>query len=380
MLSAFGATSYTAGLQGVQKAFNVSMTVSILGFSLYLWGIAFAPIYTPHLSERFGRQVLYLFSLPICALFILGASFSRSFQALAVCRFFAGLAGGPCLVLIEGTFADVWSAEYTLTYYAALTLSSFFGAASGPIAGGYLVAYGGWRWSQWIVLILAFGVYLFGIAQPDTYAREILRRRAKRTGTPINLAPAQSGVTLRDMAFVTIIQPIKMAVTEPIVMALTLWVGFIFGLTFQWFITVPAVLTMTYNFTLQQDGLAFTSAIAGVALAAVTTFIIDVVIRSIMSAKTHEGRVSLEFRMVPGMLGGLLMTASFFWIGWSAKPTVHFLVPIFGTMVFVWGAALSLVSLPLLPDHLTWLLTTSRRLHQYPIFLTLSRPEVLCLH
>ncbi len=63
-----------------------------------LLGIAFAPLTTPHLSERFGRQAIYLFSLPTFCLFILGASFSRSFAALAVCRFFAGFFGGPCLV------------------------------------------------------------------------------------------------------------------------------------------------------------------------------------------------------------------------------------------------------------------------------------------
>ncbi len=128
---AFGATSYTVGLGGVQKDFNVSMTVSILGFSIYLWGIAFAPIHTPHLSERFGRQVVYLACYPIFMLFILGAAVSKTFASLMVTRFFAGFFGGPCLVLIEGTFADVWSANVTVTYYGALTLASFIGAGAG---------------------------------------------------------------------------------------------------------------------------------------------------------------------------------------------------------------------------------------------------------
>ena len=111
--------------------FKVSMTVSILGFSVYLIGIAFAPIYTPHLSERFGRRVVYFCSLPVCAMFLIGTGASQSFAALAVCRFFAGFAGGPCLVLIEGTFADIWSPAYTVTYYSFLTLASYIGAACG---------------------------------------------------------------------------------------------------------------------------------------------------------------------------------------------------------------------------------------------------------
>lgn len=96
--SAFGATVYTVGIPGVVAQFGVSMQVAILGLSLYLLGIAFAPIITPHLSEKFGRQAVYLVSFPIFALFILGSSFSKSFSALAACRFFAGFFGGPSLV------------------------------------------------------------------------------------------------------------------------------------------------------------------------------------------------------------------------------------------------------------------------------------------
>lgn len=130
-LRAFGITALTVGIQGVMMEFNVSMTVAILGLSLNLLGISFAPIITPHLSERFGRSPVYLASLPIFALFILGAGYSNSFGALAVCRFFAGFFGGPCLVLIEGTFADVWSAHATVTYYSILSLASYVGAGCG---------------------------------------------------------------------------------------------------------------------------------------------------------------------------------------------------------------------------------------------------------
>lgn len=107
------------------------MTVAILGFSLNLLGIVFAPIITPHLSERLGRVTIYLISLPLFSLFILGASRSQSFASLAICRFLAGFFGGPCLVLIEGTFADCWRGHTTVTYYAILSLSSYIGAACG---------------------------------------------------------------------------------------------------------------------------------------------------------------------------------------------------------------------------------------------------------
>jgi MFS transporter, DHA1 family, multidrug resistance protein len=129
--SAFALTSYTVGIPEVMAEFNVSMPVAILGMSLYLFGIFFAPIHTPHWSERYGRKPVYIVSLFLCMLFILGASRSKTWGALAACRFFAGFFGGPCLVLIEGTFADVWSAAVTNTYYAFLASAANVGAGLG---------------------------------------------------------------------------------------------------------------------------------------------------------------------------------------------------------------------------------------------------------
>ena len=129
--SAFGVTAYTSAITGVIAKFHVSMTVAILPMSLYLLGIAFAPVTTPHLSEAFGRSRVYLTSLPLFMLFVLGSGLANNFATLAICRFLAGFFGGPCLVLIEGTFADVWSADATNTYYSVLTLASFVGTGLG---------------------------------------------------------------------------------------------------------------------------------------------------------------------------------------------------------------------------------------------------------
>ena len=95
--------------------------------------MATAPIHTPHLSERFGRKPIYLVSLFLFAICVLGVGFQKTFSGVLGLRFLAGMFGGPCLVLIEGTFADVWSARTTVTYYSFLTLGSYIGAAFGKV-------------------------------------------------------------------------------------------------------------------------------------------------------------------------------------------------------------------------------------------------------
>lgn len=93
----------------------------------------------------------------------------------------------------------------------------------------------------------------------------------------------------------------------------------------------------------QQVGIAFSAAILGAILSAAMSIVMDMGVQR-LCARGHDGMVALEYRMLPAMAGGPLVTASFFWIGWTAKPTVHFLSPILGTTMFIWGAMSIIVS------------------------------------
>ncbi|KAL8802714.1 MAG: hypothetical protein Q9182_003612 [Xanthomendoza sp. 2 TL-2023] len=342
---AFGVTSLTVGIQGVMQQFDVSMTMAVLGLSLTLFGIAFAPITTPHLSERYGRAPVYLVSLPIFALFILGAGYSKNFSSLAVCRFFAGLFGGPCLVLIEGTFADVWSAHLTVTYYSFLSLASYVGAGCAPLILGYVVSAKSWQWTQFVTLMVAFAAYLFGIGVPETYPREILRSRARRLGHDIQLAKAESGVTLIEMAQMTLITPLFMAVSEPVVIMVTLYLALNFAVLFQWFIAVPAVLALTYNFTLDQVGLAFIATVVGALVSTMTSSLSEKMTNRWNGCTGMASLAPLEYRLVPAMFGSIGMVGSLFWIGFTAKASINCTVPIVGTGVYVWASMSILTAL-----------------------------------
>ncbi|KAL8811775.1 MAG: hypothetical protein Q9200_001541 [Gallowayella weberi] len=321
------------------------MTVAVLGLSLTLFGIAFAPITTPHLSERYGRAPVYLVSLPLFALFILGAGYSKNFSSLAVCRFFAGFFGGPCLVLIEGTFADVWSAHLTVTYYSFLSLASYVGAGCAPLILGYVVSAKSWQWTQFVTLMIAFAAYLFGIGVPETYPREILRFRARRLGHDIQLAKAESGATLIEMAQTTLITPLSMAVSEPVVIMVTFYLALNFAILFQWFIAVPAVLALTYNFTLDQVGLAFIAAVVGAMVSAMTSSLSEKMTNRWNGCTDMASMAPLEYRLVPAMFGSIGMVGSLFWIGFTAKASINCTVPIIGTGVYVWASMSILTAL-----------------------------------
>ena len=101
---------------------------------------------------------------------------------------------------------------------------------------------------------------------------------------------------------------------------------------------------LTYSFTIQQAGIAFSAAIFGSVLSTAMSTTIDLSVPH-WCTKNHDGTVPEEYRMLPAMIGGLLVTTSLFWIGWTAKPSVHYLSPIFGTTLYIWGAMSIIVSL-----------------------------------
>lgn len=342
----FGLTSYTAGVTGIMKEFGTSQQVAVLGFSLPIFGIFFAPIYTPHLSERYGRNPVYFTAMPLFALFTLGTGLAQNFATVAICRFLAGFFGGPIIVLIEGTFADIWEGKgRTVTYYSFLTLASFWGTGVGPLVGGFVFASKGWRWLQWVTLFICVAAYLLGIGIPETYGREILRQRARNLGLPPpKLAPAESGVTIGAMTRVTLLNPIKMLVTDPITIGISLYLGFNFAVLFSFFISIPVVLELTYAFTVQQVGIAFNAALAGALLAAITSILLDVISFRFFASRSTNGIPALEYRLFPAMIGGFGVLTSLFWIAWTASPKYHFLSPIFGTLLYVWGNMSVLIS------------------------------------
>ena len=101
---------------------------------------------------------------------------------------------------------------------------------------------------------------------------------------------------------------------------------------------MPAVLALTYNFTLHQAGLAFIAAIVGALLSTLTSSMIEGFTNRQSGCTDMRTMAPIEHRLITAMAGSLGMVASLFWIGWTAMPTTHYIVPIIGTGVYVWSS------------------------------------------
>lgn len=127
-----GSSVYTPAIPEIVQKFDVSTTVALLGLSLYTVGLGFGPVLAAPLSEMIGRNIVYKTSIPVAALFTLGAGFStRSFASFLVCRFFAGFFAGPVLAVGAGTSADMYPERLATVGVTSFVLWPFAGPSLG---------------------------------------------------------------------------------------------------------------------------------------------------------------------------------------------------------------------------------------------------------
>jgi multidrug resistance protein len=287
--STFGSSVYTPAYVEIAERFNVSTTASLLGVTLYVLGLGLGPMIASPISETYGRQVVYRVSLPVSALFTLGAGYSKSFGSLLVCRFFAGATGSPVLAVGGGTLADMFPPRIRARATSSFLAAPFLGPSLGPFLGGFVAQYKNWQWTQWISLFILVGAYLSSLGMEETYKKIILQKRAKK----LNIAPPKqvfpSGLAgIKFILTVTLLRPVTMLFTEPIVAFMSLYNAFTFSILFAFFEAFPIVFGGIYHFTISQIGLAFLAIAIGVLIAVVTALIFD----TVLFQKQHRKAVS----------------------------------------------------------------------------------------
>lgn len=94
---------------------------------------------------------------------------------------------------------------------------------------------GNWRWTQYVQLIVAACVWVYGFPAIffETYSREVQRKIARKAGKYHDLPPALSGKTLGEMTTITILKPVQAIVSDPITIGMTLYLSVNFAVLFQ---------------------------------------------------------------------------------------------------------------------------------------------------
>ncbi|KAL4860389.1 hypothetical protein BDV12DRAFT_209612 [Aspergillus spectabilis] len=344
-LISFGLAIYAPSQANVQKDFNISTTLSLLPFTLYVYGLAFGPAVSAPLSETFGRKFVYVFVTPVALLFILGAGFSKNIAGLAICRLLAGISISAPLAVGAGTIMDMWAGVGSNRGVVLLMTIAFLGPALGELVGGWIAQYKDWQWSQWTTLFLGAGAWMFALGAQETYAGPIMRGMARKRGLTVPPAPIPGGLAgLRFLVSVTLSRPLYMLIREPIVLLCSLYSALNFSVLFCFLASIPLIFSTAYGFTPGQSGLVLIGIAVGCMFGGFALILIDS-----HTLKRHL----IKYKATPpppervlwgAMIGGPLMASSRFWFAWTARPGIYWMSSIVATGLFGFSNILVFVS------------------------------------
>ena len=340
-----GSAIFTAGIVDVTQVFGVSRVAATLGLTLFVVGYALGPMIFAPMSEipQIGRNPVYIGTLALFVVLQVPTALATNFGMLLAFRFLTGFVGSPSLATGGASISDMYAPAKRTYGIAVWGVGAVMGPTMGPLVGGFAAEAKGWTWTIWELMWLSgFSLVLFIFLLPETSSANILYRRTRRlrklTGNEkLKCEPELVGETMtgKDIVFMTFVYPFTLSVTEPICLALNMYIALIYGLLYIWFESFPIVFVDIYGFTLGTEGLAFMGILVGIIIA-LPPFCWY--FHKYVEPKFNEnGELQPEERLPPAFVGGFCIPICLFWFGWSSGNT-HWIVPIIGTAFFSIGA------------------------------------------
>ena len=279
-----------------------------------------------------GRRWPLCIGMLGCSIFSIGSATAKDIQTLIICRFFAGVFGASPLCVVPAVLADLYTNVYRGVAISIYALTVFGGPLLAPFIGGFLTITIGWRWTLYLTAIMGFfDVVLLLIWLDETYHAVILVGKAKtiRGQTQnwgIHAEHEKIELDFREIAHKYFTRPLQMLITEPIVLSVTLYMSFIYGIVYALLEAYPYVFEEIYGMNIGVGTLPFLGLFIGIVLALV--FILSQQGSYVKKLKQNNDVPVPEWRLFPVLVGAFAFTIGLFWFAWTAwTPSIHWMSP-----------------------------------------------------
>lgn len=223
----------------IQARYGTSTQVTTLGQSMFIVGNAVGPAFLGPLSDISGRKYVYVCSILLYAILMIGVALARNFPMMVVFMFLSGAAGSTALSNVAGTIADLYGDRDN----AGQPMALFVAAANvGPSIGspiGQWVAensHMGLNWLFWLNVIIGGAFAAVLLLVPETLPRVVIARatarRAEKDEMPNQDAVVVTKIRVMQEIWFVFTMALRIMTTEPIVISLGLYNGFAYGLLF----------------------------------------------------------------------------------------------------------------------------------------------------
>ncbi|KAF5370308.1 hypothetical protein D9758_006889 [Tetrapyrgos nigripes] len=352
-----------AGDLDIRGSFLIALSVSI-----YVLAYAVGPLFLGPLSEVFGRAIVLTLANGVFFAFNLACGFAQTNTQLFVFRFLAGIGASAPLAIGGGILGDMWLPKERGKAAALFSLAPLLGPAIGPIVGGWVAEKSTWRWVFYATTIADGVVQFLGFFfLKETYVPVLLARKAEDIKKKMNVEmigeeqfyiDPESGQKYqiiktqfqtperewRPYLVRSLGRPFYLFFHEPILIALGIYMAYIYGMLYLFLTTVPAVYTDIYHFSDGIAGLHYIALGIGISTASQTNArTLDRVYRYL--TKRYGGVGRPEFRMPPMVIGSILLPIGLLLFGWAADQRVFWFVTDIGLALTGAGIILNFQSI-----------------------------------
>jgi len=276
----------------------------------------------------YGRKPPLFFGFGVFAIFQIPVAVAVNVETIMLARFFAGTFGSAPLAIIGGALADFWGPVDRGFALGLFSGATFIGPVAGPIVGGFLTqSYLGWRWTAWITLIMAsfFGLIALTFCA-ESYPPIILQRKAtalkySTKNWAIHAPMDEHPVNLREIVRKYLYRPWLMLAQEPILVLITIYMSFIYGMIYLFFEAYPIAFQEERHWNLGVGALPFLGITIGVIIGvAIITYFSQTRYKYKMIA--NGGKPVPEERLIPMIIGAFLLPVGLFWFAWTSNPNM----------------------------------------------------------
>ena len=333
LVAAFASSIFSSATVAVGLQFHVSSEVGLLGLCLYVLGFATGPIIWAPLSELKGRRLAIVIAGFGFTVFQFAVATGKDLQTVLLCRFWGGFFGACPLAVVAAIFSDMFDNRSRGLAITVFSATVFTGPLLAPFIGGFIVeSYLGWRWTEYLVGIMGAVAWILDLVfLEETYPPVILiqkaaelRRRTLNWG--IHAKQEEIEVDFRELLQKNFSRPLRLLVTEPIVLLLSIYMSFIYGLLYLFLTAYPIVFQEIHGFSAGVGGLPFFGMIFGQLCAAIFIFILQPSYNRKLAANNNIPIP--EWRLPPVIVGGICFSIGLFWFGWSGyRKDIHWIAP-----------------------------------------------------
>lgn len=169
-------TIYTPALPNVASVLKTSAYMVEATLSIYFLGFAVGVLLWGTISDWCGRRNAMLLGIITYGIGTLGCANAESVEALLTWRFLQAFGASVGSVITQTMLRDSYNGAERTKLFSVMSGALAFSPAIGPVLGGFISEFYGWRANFWVLVILSVFLLIWSfLSLPETRPEHISR-------------------------------------------------------------------------------------------------------------------------------------------------------------------------------------------------------------